>query len=79
VIQFSVILPTFEQAAFIGRALDSLLAQTCSSWELILVRPVLQRDNLARSSRPRGWRANWTSACSSATCGNWPASCATSR
>jgi hypothetical protein len=33
----SVIMPTFEQAAFIGRALDSLQAQTVAEWEAIVV------------------------------------------
>ncbi|BDT59850.1 hypothetical protein MasN3_33440 [Massilia varians] len=33
----SVIMPTFEQAAFIGRALDSLWAQTFTDWELVIV------------------------------------------
>ncbi len=30
-------MPTFEQAAFIGRALDSLWAQTYPDWELVIV------------------------------------------
>jgi hypothetical protein len=33
----SVLMPTFEQAAFIGRALASLQAQTLARWELIVV------------------------------------------
>ncbi|MCC2957647.1 glycosyltransferase [Massilia sp. IC2-477] len=33
----SVIMPTFEQAAFIGRALGSLWAQSFGDWELIVV------------------------------------------
>ena len=33
----SVLMPTFEQAAFIGRALDSLWAQSYVDWELIIV------------------------------------------
>ena len=33
----SVLMPTFEQAAFIGRALDSLWAQTDPDWELVIV------------------------------------------
>lgn len=33
----SVLMPTYNQAAFIGRALDSLLAQTYIDWELIIV------------------------------------------
>lgn len=33
----SVLLPTYQQAAFIRRALDSLLAQTLTDWEAIVV------------------------------------------
>ncbi len=33
----SVLMPTFAQAAFIGRALDSLGAQTLGDWELVVV------------------------------------------
>lgn len=33
----SVLMPTFDQAAFLRRAIDSLLAQTLSDWELIIV------------------------------------------
>jgi hypothetical protein len=33
----SVIMPTFEQAAFIGRALDSLWTQAYADWELVVV------------------------------------------
>ena len=33
----SVLMPTFKQAAFIRRAIDSLLAQTLADWELIIV------------------------------------------
>ncbi len=33
----SVIMPTYEQKHFIRRAIDSLLAQTLSDWELIVV------------------------------------------
>ena len=35
--QVSVLMPTFEHAHFIVRALDSLLAQSCASWELAIV------------------------------------------
>ena len=35
--QVSVLMPTFEHAHFIVRALDSLLAQSCVSWELAIV------------------------------------------
>jgi glycosyltransferase involved in cell wall biosynthesis len=33
----SVLMPTFNQADFIRRALDSLLAQTLTDWELVIV------------------------------------------
>lgn len=33
----SVLMPTFNQAAFICRAINSLLAQTLAAWELIIV------------------------------------------
>jgi len=33
----SVLMPTFNQASFIGRAIESLRAQTMSQWELIIV------------------------------------------
>ncbi|VXB93860.1 glycosyltransferase [Massilia sp. 9I] len=33
----SVVMPTFEQAAFIGRALDSLRTQDYGDWELVIV------------------------------------------
>lgn len=33
----SVLMPTFKQAAFIRRAIESLLAQTFSGWELVIV------------------------------------------
>ncbi|MBX6313637.1 MAG: glycosyltransferase [Isosphaeraceae bacterium] len=33
----SVLMPTFNQAAFLRRALDSLLAQTFAAWELVIV------------------------------------------
>ncbi len=33
----SVLMPTFQHAAFIRRALESLLAQTMADWELIIV------------------------------------------
>lgn len=34
---FSVIMPTYNQAAFIRRAIASLLRQTFDKWELIIV------------------------------------------
>ena len=33
----SVLMPTFNQRAFIGRALESLLAQTLTEWELLII------------------------------------------
>ncbi|MDP8971442.1 MAG: glycosyltransferase family 2 protein [Actinomycetota bacterium] len=35
--QVSVIMPTFEQVSFLGRAVGSLLRQTRADWELIIV------------------------------------------
>jgi glycosyltransferase involved in cell wall biosynthesis len=43
----SVLMPTFEQAAFIGRALESLRAQTLADWELIIV------DDGSRDATPQ--------------------------
>jgi hypothetical protein len=40
----SVLMPTFEQAAFIGRALASLQAQTLTRWELLIVDDGSQDD-----------------------------------
>jgi hypothetical protein len=40
----SVLMPTYEQAAFIGRALASLQAQTLARWELIIVDDGSQDD-----------------------------------
>ena len=33
----SVLMPTFEYASFIPRALESLLAQTFTEWEVLVV------------------------------------------
>ena len=33
----TVIIPTFNRAAIVGRAIRSVLAQTCPDWELIVV------------------------------------------
>jgi hypothetical protein len=33
----SVLMPTFEQAHFVGRALDSLLAQSLADWEAVVI------------------------------------------
>jgi hypothetical protein len=35
--QVSVLMPTYRQAAFLGRAVGSLLAQTVAGWELVVV------------------------------------------
>ena len=35
--QVSVLMPTYGQAAFLGRAVASLLAQTLTDWELVVV------------------------------------------
>ena len=34
---FSVIVPTYNQAKYLGEALNSLLAQTDSDWEAVVV------------------------------------------
>src|SRR5215210_1606067 len=36
-VRVSVLMPTFRQARFIRRAIESLRAQTLSDWELIVV------------------------------------------
>lgn len=51
----SVLMPTFEQAAFIGRALDSLWAQTYADWELLIVDDG-SRDDTAAALAP--WLAD---------------------
>lgn len=51
----SVIMPTFEQAAFVGRALDSLWAQSYVDWELIIVDDG-SRDDTAAALAP--WLAD---------------------
>ena len=33
----SVVVPTYEQATFIGRALDSLQAQVLTDWEAVVI------------------------------------------
>ncbi|GAB3383389.1 glycosyltransferase [Massilia agri] len=52
----SVLMPTFEQAAFIGRALDSLDAQTWTDWEVIVIDDGSQ-DDTAIALAP--WLARW--------------------
>ena len=42
--QVSVIMPTFEQSRFDRRALDSLMAQTLTRWELIVIDDGSQDD-----------------------------------
>ncbi|MDB5258748.1 MAG: tuaG [Chitinophagaceae bacterium] len=34
---FSIVIPTYNRAAFVKKAVDSVIAQTCSDWELIVV------------------------------------------
>lgn len=34
---FSIVIPTYNRAAFIKQAVDSVIAQTCTDWELIVV------------------------------------------
>jgi glycosyltransferase involved in cell wall biosynthesis len=34
---YSIILPTFNRAHLLGRAIESVLAQTCDDWELIVI------------------------------------------
>ena len=47
----SVVLPTFNRCHVLGRAIDSVLAQTYSEWELIIVDNYSsdQTENLVRS------------------------------
>ena len=35
--KFSIIIPTYNRAAFLPKAIESVLAQTCTDWELIVV------------------------------------------
>jgi hypothetical protein len=41
----SVVMPVFEQAAFLGRAVAGLLAQTVTTWELLVVDDGSRRDD----------------------------------
>lgn len=34
---FSIIIPTYNRAAFLPKAIESVLAQTYTDWELIIV------------------------------------------
>ena len=49
--QVSVVMPTFEQSRFIRRALDSLMAQSLTDWELIVIDDGSQ-DDTARAVLP---------------------------
>jgi len=51
VAQVSVLMPTYEQARFIRRALDSLLAQTLADWEVIIIDDG-SRDQTAQAVLP---------------------------
>ncbi|MCQ2959985.1 MAG: glycosyltransferase family 2 protein [Bacteroidales bacterium] len=35
--KFSIIIPTFNRASFLTKAIESVLTQTCTDWELIIV------------------------------------------
>lgn len=57
---FSVLVPTYNQARYLPAALDSLLAQTCSDWEAIVVNdgstddtPLVMEKYAARDRRIR--------------------------
>ena len=49
----SIVLPTFNRYHVLGRAIDSVLAQTYSEWELIIVDNYSsdQTENIVRSYR----------------------------
>ena len=47
-VKFSVIMPTYNNAAFIRRAINSLLYQSYSSWELIIVNDGSNDDTYER-------------------------------
>ena len=34
---FSILIPTYNQAQYLGEALDSAIAQTCTNWEAIII------------------------------------------
>ena len=36
-IMFSIVMPLYNKAAYVKKALNSVVAQTCSDWELIVV------------------------------------------
>ena len=50
--RISIVTPVFEQAAFLGRAVGSVLAQTVAAWELIVVDDGSERDDPAAALRP---------------------------
>ncbi|MGD0092850.1 MAG: glycosyltransferase [Planctomycetota bacterium] len=57
---FSVVMPVYNHAQFVGAALDSLLAQTCPDWEAVVVNdgstdatPEVLRKYQLRDSRVR--------------------------
>jgi glycosyltransferase involved in cell wall biosynthesis len=55
-ILFSIIIPTYNRATFIGKAIDSILAQTYSHWELIIIDDASSdatREVLKKYSDPR--------------------------
>ena len=60
--QISVLMPTYNQAAFLRRAVHSLLAQTYSNWELLIVDDGSTDDTpllisqLRSDERIRDWR-----------------------
>ena len=52
-IRFSVVMPTYNNAAFIRRAVNSLLRQSYPGWELIIVDDGSDDDTFLRTSRRR--------------------------
>lgn len=63
--RFSILVPTFNQAHYLGQALDSLLAQTCGDFEALVVddgsvdnTPQVLAAYAARDKRVRSFRRN---------------------